>query len=391
MYRYVVDPDALRAVVEACGAEDLPDIRLAVALTVCWKEAGKPCAKTADTDELQAVLNRRVETVLRGNGFDLPQLPEMFARRLALANDIDDVWSVVEGEVSYALIGQAVVDAARMRARTNAVGQQLPVTLNAKFLNLNASTGGTVPVEGTDIGTGQSAKAAAGAGLRRLADTVVRNDGVHRVSQTWKAMAEEGLPVDVAFVMPNSPELERQVRAKLSEIAEPRGCDGDPQPGVTCLRLTGETAFTSPIAALQRAGAPVCRISRNRKRYYLFNDDPNRWCAGEMQTIGRGDVRLSFCEPAGTPAWRAGALAALDGHPGIAGCDSAPTDLGAQESCRRVLGLDDGKDPLAVIRRALTAGRERGRFTADLMVAHATQSRPGALAVVVGTGMGCFR
>jgi hypothetical protein len=56
-----------------------------------------------------------------------------------------------------------------------------------------------------------------------------------------------------------------------------------------------------------------------------------------------------------------------------------------------VLGLDDGKDPLAEIRRALTVGRERGHFAADLRVAHATQSRPGALSMVVGSGMGCFR
>lgn len=391
VYYYRVDPDALRAIVESCGARDLPDIRLAVALTVCWKEAGKPCAKSPDTDELQAVLNRQVETVLRKNGFDLPQLPEQFARRLAVANDIDDVWSVVEGKVSYALIGQAVVDAGQMRARTNAAGQQLPVTLNAKFLNLNASTGGTVPVEGTDTGTGQSAKAAASAGLRRLADTTVRNNAVHRVSATWKQMAEEGLPVDVAFVMPNAPDLEARVKAALPDIAEPRGCDGDPEPGVRCLRLNGEDAFTSPIAVLERAGAPVCRISRNRKRYYLFTDNPNRWCAGQMQSIGRGDVVVRFCAADGQPAWPGGALAALDAYPGIAACDAAPSDLGANESCRRVLGLDDGKDPLAEVRRALSFGRERGHFAADLRVAHAPQSRPGALAMVVGAEMGCFR
>jgi hypothetical protein len=110
-----------------------------------------------------------------------------------------------------------------------------------------------------------------------------------------------------------------------------------------------------------------------------------------MQSIGRGDVVLRFCSGDGAPAWRRGALTALDTYPGIAACDAAPTDLGAQESCRRVLGLDDGKDPLAEIRRALTVGRERGHFAADLRVAHATQSRPGALSMVVGSGMGCFR
>jgi hypothetical protein len=395
VYYFRVDPDALRRVVESCSARDLPDIRLAVALTVCWKEAGERCRKTAATDQLQGVLNRRVEAVLRQAGFDLPQLPEQFARRLAVARDLDDVWGIVEGNVSYALIGQAAIDAGQARARDTAAGQQLPVTLNAKFLNLNASTGGTVPVEGTDIGTGTSREAAAAAGLRHLADTVVRNNAVHRVSAAWKEMAQAGLPVDVVFMMPNSPELARRVKAALPGIATDRGCEGDPAPGVRCLRLKGEDAFTSPIAALEKAGAPVCRISRNRKRFYLFNDDPGRWCAGRMQTIGRGDVVLSYCAGAaadGGPApWQAGVEAALDAYPDIAACDPPRTDLGAGEGCRRVLGLDDGKDPLAVIRRALTAGRERGHFAADLQVAHAARSRPGALRMVVGARMGCFR
>jgi hypothetical protein len=110
-----------------------------------------------------------------------------------------------------------------------------------------------------------------------------------------------------------------------------------------------------------------------------------------MQSIGRGDVVVRFCAADGQPTWQGGALAALDAYPGIAACDATPSDLGANDSCRRVLGLDDGKDPLAEVRRALSFGRERGHFAADLRVAHAPQSRPGALAMVVGAEMGCFR
>jgi len=391
-------PAKAQQINESCNAGRVAELgkpRIAVALTVCYRDGDGPCRQTADTPAWQESLNGAVERVLRKNGFDLPQLPPKFEKRLSYARGMGDLWQIVQGEVQFALVGRAVVDATRVRERAAAEGKVIPVTLNARFLNLNASAGGAVAVRGEETGTGPDLKTAISDAMPAIAGDTVRTVAVNEVISAWTAQSQRGLAVDVAYQVFDDPELRQRLRQSVQDIATPRGCTADDQAGVECYRIKGDRALTDPVGYLEQAanGASVCRISRKRNRYYVFTNKPGQVCAGagdyEPVPPGYGDVLMRFCKIDGG-GWGDGAARALAAYPDIGDCggnyDSADTSR-----CFKVQTLADGVDPRKVVNTALRFGRERGHYDASLRADYMADSRKARMKMVVGASSSCFQ
>lgn len=390
-------PAKAQKINETCNKNQVTGLgrpQLAVALTLCYKRDDGPCRKTADTPAWEAALNRAVERVLRDNGFDLPQLPPKFMERLNVARDANDIWSFVEGKVQFALVGRAVVDEALVRDRAAATGKAIPVVLNAKFLNLNASSGGAVAVQGEETGTGDTLKAAIRDAMPALAGDTVRTVAVNEVIRAWQAQADSGVPVDVAFQLFDNKSIKNDIQADLGRIAEQRGCTWDNPARVSCWSIQGEGALTDPVGYLEQAsnGAAVCRISRNRRRFYVFTDKPENVCTGAGQytsvAADYGDVVMRYCGPK-RASWASGADRALSNFPDLGDCGGS-YDLDEGARCYKVAGLDDGNDPLKVVNRALRIGRDYGLYEVDLTAAFAPSSRENRMRMVVGQADSCF-
>ena len=390
-------PAKAQQINESCNTGQVADLgkpQVAVALTLCYQRDDGPCEKTADTARWETSLNRAVERVLRQNGFELPQLPPKFEKRLHYARGMGDLWQVVQGEVQFALIGRAVVDETRMRERKAAAGKVIPVTINARFLNLNASSGGAVPVHGEETGTGDSLEAAITDAMPAIAGDTVRTVAVNDVIAAWKAQAERGIPVDVAVQIFDRKGVTEEIRADLAKIAEARGCTTDDKAQVGCYRIRGENVLTDPVSYLEKAanGTEVCRISRNRRRYYVYTDKPGRVCTGagdyEPVPAGYGDVRMRFCS-LDDARWPDGAARALAAYPDIGDC-AAGSDSPDTGRCFKITNLEDGVDPRKVINHALRMGRERGRFEPQLRAAYMPDSREARMKMVVGHRETCF-
>ena len=391
-------PAKAQQINESCNTgrvAGLGNPKVAVALTLCYRESDGPCQKTADTPTWQASLNRAVERVLRKNGFDLPQLPPKFEKRLSYARGMGDLWDVVQGEVQFVLIGRAVVDASRVRERAAAEGKVIPVTLNARFLNLNASSGGAVAVRGEETGTGDDLKAAISDAMPALAGDTVRTVAVNEVIQAWKKQAERGVAVDVAYQVFDNPGLTGQIKERLRKIATSRGCTADDQAGVECYRIKGNNALTDPVGYLEQAAGStsVCRISRNRNRYYVFTDKPGEVCAGagdyEPVPPGYGDVLMRFCDLDGG-GWADGAARALNEYPDIGDCGDT-YDSDDTSRCFKIETLSDGVDPRKIVNAALRFGRERGHHDTPLRADYMPDSRKARIKMVVGQTDSCFK